>query len=128
MKFTINNSEWTIEEVGKDKMTCEGSEWTLGLTVYLEQKILLLKEQPNMERTLKHELAHVWLYEYGHNQHNENKKYDCEDVCEIVASSNNFVNEVVNQYKDSKKEEWNKNIDRIVEQSKRQGVLLSNEH
>lgn len=98
MKFKINNTEWTIEEVEKDKMTCESSEWTQGLTVFLEQKILLLKGQPNIERTLKHELTHVWLYEYGHNQHNENKKYDYEDVCEIVASSNDFVNEVVEQY------------------------------
>ena len=99
MKFEINNTEWEIEEVEKDKMTCESSEWTMGLTVYMEQKILLLKGQPNMEKTLKHELTHVLLYEYGHNQHNENKKYDYEDVCEIVASSNDFINEVVKRYK-----------------------------
>lgn len=99
MKFKINNTEWEIKEVEKDKMTCESSEWTQGLTVYLEQKILLLKGQPNIERTLKHELTHVWLYEYGHNQHDENKKYSYEDVCEIVASSNDFINEVVKQYK-----------------------------
>lgn len=98
MKFKINNTEWEIEEVEKDKMTCESSEWTQGLTIYLEQKILLLKGQPNIERTLKHELTHVWLYEYGHNQQDENKKYDYEDVCEIVASSNDFINEVVNEY------------------------------
>lgn len=102
MKFKINNTEWTIEEVEKDKMTCESSEWTQGLTIYLEQKILLLKGQPNIERTLKHELTHVWLYEYGHNQHNENKKYDYEDVCGIVACSNDFINEVVEQYKQDK--------------------------
>lgn len=98
MKFKINNTEWTIEEVEKDKMTCESSEWTQGLTIYLEQKILLLKGQPNIERTLKHELTHVWLYEYGHNQQGEDKKYSYEDICEIVASSNDFINEVVNQY------------------------------
>lgn len=98
MKFKINNTEWEIEEVEKDKMTCESSEWTQGLTVYLEQKILLLKGQPNIERTLKHELTHVWLYEYGHNQHDEDKKYSYEDVCEIVASSNDFINEVVEKY------------------------------
>lgn len=98
MKFKINNAEWKIEEVEKDKMTCESSEWTQGLTIYLEQKILLLKGQPNIKRTLKHELTHVWLYEYGHNQHNENKKYDYEDVCEIVASSNDFINEIVEKY------------------------------
>lgn len=98
MKFKINNTEWTIEEVEKDKMTCESSEWTQGLTLYLEQKVLLLKGQPNLARTLKHELTHVWMYEYGYNQHLEDKKYNYEDVCEIVASSNDFINEVVNQY------------------------------
>lgn len=98
MKFKINNTEWEIEEVEKDKMTCESSEWTQGLTIYLEQKVLLLKGQPNLEKTLKHELTHVWLYEYGHNQH-EDKKFSCEDVCEVVASSNDFINEVVEQYK-----------------------------
>ena len=75
----------------------------MGLTIYLEQKILLLKGQPNIIRTLKHELTHIWLYEYGHNQHNENKKYDYEDICEIVASSNDFINEMVKEYKNSKK-------------------------
>lgn len=54
-----------------------------------------------MIRTLKHELVHVWLWEYGHNQHE--KEFNSEDVCEIVASSNDFVNEVVEQYKNSKK-------------------------
>lgn len=97
-KFKCNNSERTIEEVEKDKMTCESSEWTMGLTVYMEQKILLLKGQPNIERTLKHELTHVWLYEYGHNQHEENKTFGYEDICEIVASSNDFINEVVEEY------------------------------
>lgn len=98
MEFECNKSKWYIEEVEKDKMTCESSEWTQGLTIYLEQKILLLKGQPNLERTLKHELMHVWLYEYGHNQHEENKKYTNEDICEIVACSNDFINEVVEQY------------------------------
>ena len=49
-----------------------------------------------MIKTLKHELTHVWLYEYGHNQ--DEKEFNNEDVCEIVASSNNFINEVIQQY------------------------------
>lgn len=104
MKFEINNTEWTIEEVEKDKMAYESDAWTLGLTTYAEQKILLLKGQPNIVRTLKHELTHVWLYEHGHNQHREDKNYNYEDICEIVASSNDFINEVVEQYKNSNKE------------------------
>ena len=70
------------------------NDYTLGLTIYSSQRILLLKEQANIVKTLKHELTHVWLYEYGHNQH-ERTNYNYEDVCEIVASSNNFINEIV---------------------------------
>lgn len=39
----------------------------------------------------------VWLYKYGHNQ-NDDKTFSYEDVCEVVASSNDFINEVVNKY------------------------------
>ena len=38
MKFKCNDSEWIIEEVEKDKMTCESSSYTLGLTIYTERK------------------------------------------------------------------------------------------
>lgn len=58
---------------------------------------MLLKDQANIIKTLKHELTHVWLYEYGHNQ-NDEKTFTYEDVCEIVASSNDFINETVKVY------------------------------
>ena len=57
---------------------------------------MLLKDQANIIKTLKHELTHVWLYEYGHNQ--SEKEFNNENVCEIVASSNDFINEIVEQY------------------------------
>lgn len=97
MKFKINNTEWTIEE--KDEATINNEvkgEGTLGLTIYKTQKIMLLKDQANIIKTLKHELTHVWLYEYGHNQ--SEKEFNNENVCEIVASSNDFINEIVEQY------------------------------
>ena len=103
MEISINNSKWIIEEVEKDRMTCESNDYTLGLTIYVEQKILLLKNQPNIIRTLKHELAHAWLYEYGHAQCNS-KQYHYEEVCNIVASSNDFINEIVEKYERRNKE------------------------
>ena len=64
MKFKINNTDWTIENVDEatinNEMKCEG---TLGVTIYRSQKIMLLKNQANIIKTLKHELTHVWLYE-----------------------------------------------------------------
>ena len=105
MKFEIgiNNSKWEIEEIDKEQMEKEsGNNYTMGLTVCIEQKIYLLKEQANIIKTLKHELAHAWLYEFGHNPDDESK-YTNEDVCEIVASSNNFINKIVKIYEKVRK-------------------------
>ena len=99
MKFKINNTECTIKEVTEAEINNEmKNDFTMGVTIYKTQEILLLENQANIIKTLKHELMHVWMYEYGHRQDDE-KKFDYEDVCEIVASSNNFINEVVEQYK-----------------------------
>ena len=96
MKFKINNSEYTIEEVSEAVLNYEvENNHSLGIINYKEQKIMLLEGQANIIKTLKHELTHAWLYEYGHNKNS----YSYEDVCEIVASSNDFINEVVEQYK-----------------------------
>ena len=37
------------------------------------------------------------MYEYGHNQ-NDDKTFTYEDVCEVVASINDFINEIVSKY------------------------------
>lgn len=97
MEFEINNTTWTIEEVSEENMIREGEkDYTLGLTIYKPQRILLLKNQKNIKKTLIHELIHVWLYEYGHNS--GERQFTHEDVCEIVASSNNFINNVIKDY------------------------------
>ena len=70
----------------------------------------MLKNQPNIVKTLKHELTHVWLYEYGHNQHE--KEFNFEDICEIVASSNDFINEIIEKLKKKKYERRNRKIDK----------------
>ena len=99
MKFIINDTEWIIKKVNEDVMNNEmKNDYTLGVTIYKTQEILLLENQANIIKTLKHELTHVWLYEYGHDQHDDNS-YNNEDICEIVASSNNFINEVVEKFK-----------------------------
>lgn len=98
MKFKVNGTEWTIKEVDEANINNEmKQDGTLGLTIYKTQEILLLESQANIIKTLKHELMHVWLYEFGHNQDDE-RQFRYEDVCEIVASSNDFINEIVNEY------------------------------
>ncbi len=103
MKFKINNTEWNIIETDEATINNEvKNDGTLGLTIYRTQQILLLENQANIIKTLKHELMHVWLYEYGHNQEDE-KRWSHEDICELVASSNDFINEVVDEYKSKHK-------------------------
>lgn len=45
--------------------------------------------------TLKHELVHVWLYENGHKNQDGKEVFSYEDVCEIAALSNNFINRIL---------------------------------
>ena len=92
MKFEINNIEYEIVE--KEKLD---NEEDVGYTDYQSKQILLKKlDEDFMIKTLKHELMHVWLYEYGHNQ--TDRIFNNEDICEIVASSNDFINEIVEKY------------------------------
>lgn len=52
----------------------------------------------NMLLTLKHELMHVWLYENGHTNQNNDETFGYEDVCELVALSNSSIDRIVNLY------------------------------
>jgi len=98
MKIKINGTEWTIKIVDEATINNEmKADGTLGCTIYKTQEILLLKDQANIIKTLKHELTHVWLYEYGHSG-NDNATYNCEDICEIVASINDFINKIITHY------------------------------
>ena len=84
-------------EVSEEEMIREGEkDYTLGLTIYKTQRILLLRNQKNIKKTLVHELMHVWLYEYGHNA--QDRQFNHEDVCEIVASCNDFVSDIAKRF------------------------------
>lgn len=97
MKIKINGNEWEIIEVSQEKMNNEEkNDYTLGLTIYKEQEIWLVQNQKNPTKTLVHELMHAWLFEYGHNA--QEREFNHEDVCEIMASSIEFINEIVMKY------------------------------
>lgn len=122
MKFKINNTEWKIEEISNADMQDRygiDDKFTHGITIYSENTIYLNKNSKNIIRTLKHELMHVWLHEFGHNQ--DEKEFNCEDVCEIVASSNDFINETIYQYQNKTEEE-------IYTDGKKIGVVIRDEH
>lgn len=104
MIFEINNTLWEIKVVDEPIINNEAKhDYAMGLTLYKTQEILLLRRQANILKTLKHELMHVWMYEYGHQQ-NESTRYDYEDICELVASSNDFINEIVEKFRLEKDE------------------------
>ena len=89
----INETTWRIKFVSKetmDKIVKRGEdEYVQGYTEYSTQTMYICDEVENLKRVIIHELTHAWQDAYGHNQFN--KQYDCEDVCEIVASIYNFL-------------------------------------
>ena len=64
----------------------------------LLQQLMSNATPEQMLFTLKHELAHVWLYENGHIYQDEEKRFTYEDMCEYIALSNNSINNVVDLY------------------------------
>ena len=60
MEFEINGAKWIIEEVDEATINNEmKSVDFLGVTIYKTQKIMLLKDQANIIKTLKHELMYL---------------------------------------------------------------------
>ena len=98
-KFTINDRIYTIYDVDKIK----GKKAYVGSSNYDNKEIFIEKNTlKDMLLTLKHELMHVWLYENGHKNQNNDETFRYEDLCELVALSNNSINNVVNLYINSK--------------------------
>ena len=97
--FTINNKIYSIYDINK----IEGRKSIVGRSTYNDGEILI--EEGTFEQmllTLKHELMHVWLYENGHTNQDGKEVFDYEDMCELVALSNNSINRIVKLYLDEK--------------------------
>lgn len=97
--FVINKHIYTIYDV--DKIT--GKENYVGRSHYEDRTVYIEKGNfKDMLLTLKHELMHVWLYENGHTNQNKDEVFDYEDMCELVALSNDSINRIVKLYLDEK--------------------------
>lgn len=107
MKFKCNNMTYEIVEVEEDDLKEEYIKehpnekkediFLYGRTSFTQHIIKLCKDLNEEEkiRTLKHELTHCWMWNTANcNQENYNEEH----ICEIVACSNDFINEIVNQY------------------------------
>ena len=93
--FVINKHIYYIYDV--DRITGKNS--YVGRSNYEDRTSYVEKGKiENMLITLKHELMHVWLYENGHKNQDGNEIFDYEDMCELVALSNNSINRIVDLY------------------------------
>jgi hypothetical protein len=107
MKFEINGDTWIIEEKSlKDLINLyeeanrENIAYCFGVTMKHNHEIYINKEMCEAQKikTLKHELMHCYLWEYGFY----GRDYTEEDVCDLCAGSNDFVNKVIDMYKKDK--------------------------
>ena len=98
-QFIINNHIYTIYDVDKieEKNNYVGRSHYDDRTIYIEKGA-----KKDMLLTLKHELMHVWLYENGHKNQDGKEVFDYEDMCELVALSNNSINRITKLYLESK--------------------------
>ena len=95
-KFEINGKVYTIYNIDRIK----GKESRVGEASYETTDIFIERgDYKEMLITLKHELMHVWLYENGHKNQNLNEVFDYEELCELVALSNDSINSVVEAYR-----------------------------
>ena len=108
MKFTINNDVWIIKEVSKEalikiyeKEMKTKAYYIFGVTRKSDHTIMINEEMCEAQKikTLKHELAHCYIWEYGLY----NAEVDEEGICDIVACSNDFINRIVEKYLGIKK-------------------------
>lgn len=109
MDFVINKHIWFICELDREsldglvkKVVGDEVVCSFGLTKYDEQIIYINQEMcyDQKIRTLKHELTHCYIWEMG--MYNT-QSFNDEMVCDLVASSNDFINEVVERYIKEKK-------------------------
>lgn len=112
MEFKINNDTWKI--LNKDCKTLleelnshsdrDDYYFAFGVTKYPTHEIWINKEMSREQqiKTLKHELTHCYIFNYGlYNVPSFNE----EMVCDLVSSINDFINGVVEQYKKEKNNE-----------------------
>ena len=108
LEFKINNDKWIIEEKSKEELeelyqkeTEEKIYFVFGVTIKPQHVIYINKDMCEQQKikTLKHELTHCYIWEYGlFNVIDVNE----EVICGLVACSNDFRNEVVEKYKNRK--------------------------
>lgn len=98
----LNTPTEEKEEISYSQDADTGGENYVGRSHYDDKTIYVEKGNfKDMLLTLKHELMHVWLFENGHTNQNNDEVFGYEDVCELVALSNNSINRITKLYLDN---------------------------
>lgn len=110
MKFEMNGHTWEIVEVGNDEIFNEYNKDAdtsdivrlYAFVRYSDHKLFLNVNNCyyTMNRSLLHELMHIYIYEYCSWEMNFNE----EIVCDLVANSQNVISEIAEKY-------WNEEIE-----------------
>lgn len=108
MRFKINNNIWNITEIDKEWLINKYNEehenkttFVFGLCEYVTHTIFINKDMcfEQKIKTLKHELTHCYIWEYGmYNVVEFNEEF----ICDLVSASNDFISEVINKFKKNK--------------------------
>lgn len=97
-ELKINELEWTIEEVDtRSQELVIDNNWCNGVCIYTQQRILLDKSLKNDKKiqTLRHELAHAFIYCYLLNQ---KESYTEEELCEFMGIYGGMINKITEEY------------------------------
>ena len=110
MKFEMNGHTWEIVEVGHKEIMEEYSKdgdmsniaSIYAFVRFSDHKLFLDANNCyyTMNKSLLHELMHIYIYEYCSWEMNFNE----EIVCDLVANSHNVINEIAKEY-------WNGEIE-----------------
>lgn len=107
MEFEINGQIWKIRELDGDsltkrynKITKQNINYIGGYTDTTSCDIFINKDLIEQTKiiTLKHELTHCYIYVCGMDVLMKSVLSE-EVICDIVAASNDFINTVVENYK-----------------------------
>ena len=98
MTIRINGLLWTIEEVDtrSQELVINGNS-CFGVCQYVNQRILIdnsIKDDKKYQ-TLKHELAHAFLYCYTLDKKDT---FNEEELCEFVAMYSDAINDFAKEY------------------------------